>query len=258
MRKIWYKTAINEAMHEEMARDERVFLIGEDVDLFGGVFKISRGLVERFGARRVRGTPISESAFVGLAAGAAMTGLRPIVEIMYVDFALVAMDQLINQAASTSYMSGGRVRLPLVVRGQYGTGTCEAAQHSRNFESWFINTPGYKVVMPSTAYDAKGLLKSAIRDENPVLYLENRVLYTHKEEVPEGEWLVPIGSADVKRPGGDITVVATGYAVHKALAAAKQLAGKVEVEVLDPRTLDPLDLPAILASVRRTANLLVA
>jgi pyruvate dehydrogenase E1 component beta subunit len=257
MRKIWYKTAINEAMHEEMARDERVFLIGEDVDLFGGVFKISRGLVERFGARRVRGTPISESAFVGLAAGAAMTGLRPIVEMMYIDFALVAMDQLINQAASTSYMSGGRVRLPLVVRGQYGTGTSEAAQHSRNFESWFINTPGYKVVMPSTAYDAKGLLKSAVRDENPVLYLENRVLYTHKEEVPEGEWLVPIGSADVKRPGRDITVVATGYAVHKALSAAEQLAGRVDVEVLDPRTLDPLDLPTVLASVRKTGNLLV-
>jgi pyruvate/2-oxoglutarate/acetoin dehydrogenase E1 component len=257
MRKIWYKTAINEAMQEEMARDERVFLIGEDVDLFGGVFKISRGLVERFGARRVRGTPISESAFVGLAAGAAMTGLRPIVEMMYIDFALVAMDQLINQAASTSYMSGGRVRLPLVVRGQYGTGTSEAAQHSRNFESWFINTPGYKVVMPSTAYDAKGLLKSAIRDENPVLYLENRVLYTRKEEVPEGEWLVPLGVAEVKRPGNDITVMATGYAVHKALAAAEQLASRADVEVLDPRTLDPLDLPSVLASVRKTANLLV-
>lgn len=256
-RRIWYKTAITEAMREEMERDERVFVIGEDVDIFGGVFKITKGLVERFGARRVRGTPISESAFFGLATGAAMTGLRPIVEIMYVDFALVGMDQLINQAASISYMSGGRVRVPIVFRGQYGVGTSEAAQHSRNFEGWFVNTPGIKVVMPSTAYDAKGLLKSAIRDDSPVLYLENRNLYTRSEEVPQGEWLVPLGVAEVKRAGRDITVVATGYAVHKALAAAAALEGRVEVEVLDPRTLDPLDMEAVLASIHRTGNLLV-
>jgi pyruvate dehydrogenase E1 component beta subunit len=256
-RRIWYKTAINEAMREEMERDERVFVIGEDVDIFGGVFKITKGLVERFGHRRVRGTPISESAFFGLATGAAMTGLRPIVEIMYVDFALVGMDQLINQAASISYMSGGRVRVPIVFRGQYGVGTSEAAQHSRNFESWIVNTPGMKVVMPSTVYDAKGLLKAAIRDDNPVLYLENRNLYTVAEEVPRGEWLVSLGVAEVKRSGGDITVVATGFAVHKALAAAEKLAGSADVEVVDPRTLDPLDMETILASVRRTGNLLV-
>ena len=256
-RTIWYKTAINEAMREEMERDERVFVIGEDVDIFGGVFKITKGLVEKFGNRRVRGTPISESAFIGLAAGAAMTGLRPIVEIMYVDFALVGMDQLINQAASSCYMSGGKVRLPLVFRGQYGVGTREAAQHSRNFESWLVNTPGIKVVMPSTAYDAKGLLKSAIRDDNPVLYLENRVMYTQKEEVPRGEWLVPLGVAAVRREGADITVVATGYAVHKALAAAESLAGRIDVEVVDPRTLDPLDMETILKSVEKTSALLV-
>jgi pyruvate/2-oxoglutarate/acetoin dehydrogenase E1 component len=256
-RTIWYKTAINEAMREEMERDERVFVIGEDVDIFGGVFKITKGLVEKFGNRRVRGTPISEAAFIGLAAGAAMTGLRPIVEIMYVDFALVGMDQLINQAASSCYMSGGKVRLPLVFRGQYGVGTREAAQHSRNFESWLVNTPGIKVVMPSTAYDAKGLLKSAIRDDNPVLYLENRVMYTRKEEVPRGEWLVPLGVAAVRREGADITVVATGYAVHKALAAAESLSGRIDVEVVDPRTLDPLDMEMILKSVEKTSALLV-
>lgn len=256
-RTIWYKTAINEAMREEMERDERVFVIGEDVDIFGGVFKITKGLVEKFGSRRVRGTPISEAAFIGLAAGAAMSGLRPIVEIMYMDFALVGMDQLINQAASSCYMSGGKVRLPLVFRGQYGVGTREAAQHSRNFESWLVNTPGIKVVMPSTAYDAKGLLKSAIRDDNPVLYLENRVMYTQKEEVPRGEWLVPLGVAAVRREGADITVVATGYAVHKALAAAESLAGRIDVEVVDPRTLDPLDMETILKSVKKTSALLV-
>jgi len=257
-RTIRYKTAINEAMREEMERDEKVFVIGEDVDIFGGVFKITRGLVEKFGNRRVRGTPISESAFIGLAAGASMTGLRPIVEVMYMDFALVGMDQLINQAASSCYMSGGKVKLPIVIRGQYGSGTREAAQHSRSIEAWFVNTPGIKVLMPSTVYDAKGLLKSAIRDDNPVLYLENRVMYNENDEVPVGEWLVPIGVAAVRRQGMDITVVATGYAVKKSLAAAEALSGKIDVEVIDPRTLDPLDMDTILKSVEKTGALLVA
>jgi pyruvate dehydrogenase E1 component beta subunit len=257
MRKIMYRTAITEALREEMERDERVFVIGEDVDLFGGVYKTTRGLVEKFGRRRVRGTPISEAGFIGLAAGAAMTGLRPVVEIMYMDFALVGMDQLVNQIPKIHYMSGGRVNIPLVVRGQFGVGTAEAAQHSQHLESWFIHTPGYKVVMPATAYDAKGLLKSAIRDDNPVLYLENRVLYVRKEDVPEGEWLVPLGVAEVKREGPDITIVATSNAVHKALAAAERLSNEISVEVIDPRTLDPLDLPAILKSVRKTGHLLV-
>jgi pyruvate dehydrogenase E1 component beta subunit len=257
MRKIMYRTVITEAMREEMERDERVFVIGEDVDLFGGVYKMTRGLVEEFGPERVRGTPISEAAFFGLAVGAAMTGLRPIVEIMYMDFALVGMDQLVNQAAKIHYMSGGQVKIPLVVRGQFGVGTAEAAQHSQHLESWFVHTPGFKVVMPATVYDAKGLLKSAIRDDNPVIYLENRVLYLRKEDVPEGEWLVPLGSADVKREGTDITVVATSNAVHKSLAAAERLASEISVEVIDPRTLDPLDLATILKSVKKTGHLLV-
>jgi acetoin:2,6-dichlorophenolindophenol oxidoreductase subunit beta len=257
MRTIRYKAAITEAMREEMERDERVFVIGEDVDILGGVFKITRGLVERFGKRRVRGTPISESAFIGLAAGAAMTGLRPVVEIMYMDFALVAMDQIVNQACSVSYMSGGKVRMPLVLRGQVGVGTREAAQHSRQFESWFVNTPGIKVAMPSTVYDAKGLLKSAIRDDNPVLFLENRTMYMTSQEVPEGGWIVPLGEAKVCREGGDVTVVATGGAVPKSLAAAAQLAGRIEAEVIDPRTLSPLDMGTILASLRKTGRLLV-
>jgi len=257
MRTIQYKTAINEAMREEMEKDERVFVIGEDVDILGGVFKTTRGLVEKFGSKRVRGTPISESAFIGCAAGAAMTGLRPIVEIMYMDFALVGMDQLVNQACNICYMSGGRVRMPIVFRGQIGIGSREAAQHSRQFESWFVNTPGIKVVMPSTVYDAKGLLKSAIRDDNPVLYLENRMLYLRKDSVPEGEWLVPIGQAKVRREGRDITVVATGTAVQKALAAADSLAGTHEMEVIDPRTLAPLDMDTIMTSVKKTSRLLV-
>lgn len=257
MRKIMYRTAITEAMREEMERDEHVFIIGEDVDICGGVYKMTRGLVERFGRKRVRGTPISEAAFFGLAAGAAMTGLRPIVEIMYLDFALVGIDQLVNQAAKIHYMSGGQIKMPLVVRGQFGVGTGEAAQHSQHLESWFVHTPGFKVVMPATAYDAKGLLKSAVRDDNPVIYLENRVLYLRKEEVPAGEWLVPLGSAEVKREGSDITVVATSNAVHKSLAAAERLASEISVEVIDPRTLDPLDLATILNSVKKTGHLLV-
>jgi pyruvate/2-oxoglutarate/acetoin dehydrogenase E1 component len=257
MRTIRYKTAITEAMREEMARDERVFVIGEDVDVLGGVFKLTRGLVEQFGAKRVRGTPISEAAFMGLATGAAMTGLRPIVEIMYMDFALVGMDQLVNQACSICSMSGGRVKVPIVFRGQVGVGSREAAQHSRQFESWFVNTPGIKVVMPSDARDAKGLLKSAIRDDNPVLYLENRMLYNSGAEVPDGEWLVPIGIAEVKRQGKDITIVATGGAVRKSLAAAAVLRGRIELEVLDPRTLSPLDIDTIMTSVKKTGRLLV-
>jgi len=257
MRKILYRTAITEAMEEEMERDERVFIIGEDVDFFGGVFKITKGLVEKFGKRRVRGTPISESAYIGLAVGAAMTGLRPIAELMYIDFALVAMDQIVNQAAKIYYMSGGKVKVPLVIRGQFGVGTSEAAQHSQHLESWFVNAPGIKVVMPSTAYDAKGLLKSAIRDDNPVLYLENRMLYLKREEVPEGEWLVPIGVADIKRKGNDITIVATSNAVHKSLAAAEQLSNEIDIEVIDPRTINPLDVDTIIRSVKKTGYLII-
>ena len=257
MRTLRYHQAINEGIKEEMALDGNVFLIGEDVDIDGGVYKLSEGLLEQFGAKRVRGTPISESAFMGLATGAAMTGLRPIVEVMYFDFVMVMMDQVVNQAAKLSYMSGGQFTVPLVVRGQFGSGTSEAAQHSQHLENWFAHAPGLKVVMPSNAYDAKGLIKSAIRDNNPVIYLENRVLYYKEEEVPDGSWYVPIGQAAVRRCGGDITVVALSDAVNKSLAAAERLAGSVEVEVIDPRTIDPLDIETILRSLEKTGRLLV-
>ncbi len=257
MRKIRYADALNEALIEEMARDERVFVIGEDVDLYGGVFKLTRHLVEKFGPHRVVGTPISEEGFVGLAVGAAMTGLRPVVEIMYMDFILLAMDQMVNQMAKLRYMSGGQFPMPVTIRAQAGAGTAEAAQHSQSLEAWFAHVPGIKVLMPATVYDAKGLLKSAIRDNNPVLIIENRVLFYSFEDVPEGEWIVPLGQADLARVGKDVTVVATGYARRKALAAADRLDGEISVEVIDPRTIQPLDLDTIVASVRKTGRLLV-
>ena len=257
MRKIRYADALNEALIEEMARDERVFVIGEDVDLYGGVFKLTRHLVERFGPDRVVGTPISEEGFVGLAVGAAMTGLRPVVEIMYMDFIMLAMDQMVNQMAKLRYMSGGQFPMSVTIRAQAGAGTAEAAQHSQSLEAWFMHVPGIKVIMPATVYDAKGLLKSAIRDNNPVVVIENRVLFYDFEEVPEGEWIVPLGKADIARTGSDVTVVAMGYARRKALAAAEQLDGEISVEVIDPRTIQPLDLETIVASVRKTGRLLI-
>jgi len=257
MRKIRYADALNEALIEEMARDERVFVIGEDVDLYGGVFKLTRHLVEQFGPHRVVGTPISEEGFVGLAVGAAMTGLRPVVEIMYMDFIMLAMDQMVNQMAKLRYMSGGQFPMPVTIRAQAGAGTAEAAQHSQSLEAWFVHVPGIKVVMPATVYDAKGLLKSAIRDNNPVVIIENRVLFYEFEEVPEGEWIVPLAKADIARIGSDVTVVATGYTRRKVLAAAQRLDGEVSVEVIDPRTIQPLDVETIVASVRKTGRLLV-
>ena len=257
-RDLRYADALNEAMDEEMARDDRVFLIGEDVDLYGGVYNLSVNLVEKYGAERVVGTPISEQGFVGLAVGAAMTGLRPIVEIMYMDFIMLAMDQLANQMAKLRYMSGGQFAMPVTIRAQAGAGTAEAAQHSQSLEAWFTHVPGFKVVMPATSYDAKGLLKSAIRDDNPVLVIENRVLfYDKKETAPEGEWLVPLGKADVVREGSDVTLVAIGYTRRKALAAAEALDGDISVEVIDPRTVQPLDIETLLASVKKTGRLLV-
>jgi pyruvate dehydrogenase E1 component beta subunit len=257
MRTITYAAALTEAMSEEMARDERVFVIGEDVDLHGGVYTLTKGLVEAYGTRRVVGTPISEQGFVGLSVGAAMAGLRPIVEIMYIDFIMLAMDQLVNQMAKIRYMSGGQFAMPVTLRAQAGAGTREAAQHSQSPEAWFVHTPGFKVAMPATAYDAKGLLKAAIRDDNPVLVIENRMLFFQEEQVPEGEWIVPLGQAAVAREGKDVTVVACGYARHKALEAAAQLEGLISVEVIDPRTLVPLDLETILGSVAKTGRLLV-
>ena len=257
MRELTYLDALNEALREEMERDENVFLIGEDIGPFGGVFGVEKGLWEKFGEKRVRQTPISEDAIVGTAVGAAMTGLRPVAEIMYIDFITCCMDQVVNQAAKLRYMSGGRLKMPLVIRAQGGGGTAEAAQHSQSLEAWFMHTPGLKVVMPSTVYDAKGLLKTAIRDDNPVIFLEHRLLYNIKDNVPEGEWTVPFGKAEVKQEGKDITVVATSLMVHKALEAAKELVDSISIEVIDPRTLVPLDTNTILESVKKTSKLLV-
>lgn len=257
MRELQYADALAEAMDEEMARDERVFLIGEDVDLYGGVYNLSQGLLEHHGAKRVVGTPISEQGFCGLCVGAAMAGLRPIVEIMYIDFIMLAMDQLANQMAKLRYMSGGQFAMPVTIRAQAGAGTREAAQHSQSLEAWFTHVPGFKVVMPATARDAKGLLKSAIRDDNPVLVIENRVLFFEPEEVPEGEYTVPIGKAEVVREGSDVTLIATGYTRRKALAAAEALAGEIDIEVIDPRTVHPLDMDTIGASVSKTGYVLI-
>ncbi|NPV08746.1 MAG: alpha-ketoacid dehydrogenase subunit beta [Anaerolineae bacterium] len=253
-----YVQALNEALVEEMGRDASVFLIGEDIGYSGGgVFRVTTGLADRFGDGRVRETPISESAIIGTAVGAAATGLRPVAEIMYMDFITCGMDQVANQAAKISFMSGGQVRLPLVIRTPSGMGTREAAQHSQSLEAWFVHTPGLKVVMPATVYDAKGLLKSSIRDDGPVLFIENRMLYYEKESVPEGEWVVPLGQAAIRREGDQLTVVATAYALHKALKAAEMVAGEVSVEVIDPRTLVPLDMEAITRSLEKTGRLLV-
>lgn len=255
MRKIRYIDAINEAMIEEMERDENVFIIGEGVSRLG--FGTPKEAIKMFGEKRVVDTPISEGAFTGLAAGAAMTGLRPVVVIMYIDFITCAMDQVINQIAKLSFMSGGQIEIPIVIKTQYGIGTREAAQHSQSLEAWFVHTPGLKVVMPSSAYDAKGLLKTSIRENSPVIFIENRLLYSRKEEVPDGEWLIPLGKASIKRVGRDITVVAISNAVPKVIEVAEELYPEIDVEVIDPRTLFPLDIETIVNSVKKTNRLLV-
>jgi len=258
MRVIKYVQALNEALREEMERDENVFIIGEDIAKNGGVFGVTMGLWEKFGDKRVRNTPISESAFVGCGVGAAITGLRPVVEIMYTDFTTVAMDQIVNQAAKIRYMFGGRAMVPLVIRTQGGAGAGDAAQHSQSLEAWFAHVPGLKVVMPSTPYDAKGLLKAAIRDNNPVIFIEHQLLYSTTGEVPEEEYIIPLGKADIKRPGRDLTIVATSYEVLEALKAADEMAKEgIEAEVIDPRTIRPLDIDTILDSVKKTGRLLI-
>lgn len=259
MRKITYRDAIKEALREEMVRDERVFLLGEDIAEFGGSYKVTQGLVVEFGRERVRNTPISEGAIVGAALGAALMGMRPVAEIMYIDFMGLAMDQIVNQAAKARYMSGGKAKVPLVIRTQGGAGRSAAGHHSQSLEAWFVHVPGLKVVMPSTPYDAKGLLKSAIRDDNPVIFIEHKLLYPIQGEVPEGDYMVPLGVAEIKREGKDVTVVATSRMVQVALAAADRLALEgIEVEVLDPRTLAPLDEARILVSVMKTSRLIIA
>ncbi|HEX78040.1 MAG TPA: alpha-ketoacid dehydrogenase subunit beta [Dehalococcoidia bacterium] len=253
-----FRWAITYAMQEEMERDENVFLIGEDVGKPGGAFGMSRGLFDRFGEWRVRDTPISEEAFMGLAAGAALVGLRPIVEIMFMDFIMVAMEPLCNQAAKFRYAYGGAVKVPMVVRALYGAGWGAAAHHSQSLEAWFVHCPGLKVVAPSGAYDAKGLLKASIRDDNPVVFLEHKLLLPVKEEVPEQEYLVPLGRAAIKREGSDVSIVAWGWQVQEALRAAAQLAEEgIQAEVVDLRSLSPLDEETILNSVRKTGRLVV-
>ncbi len=260
-RSITYAEALNEALREEMERDPTVFLLGEDIAGWGegGTFGVTKNLARQFGPERVRDTPISEEAIVALAVGAAVTGSRPIAEIMYVDFMGLAMEPVTNQAAKLRYMFGGKARVPLVIRAQEGAGRGNAAQHSQSLEAWFCHIPGLKVVTPSTPYDAKGLLKTAIRDDNPVIFLEHKALYFTKGLVPAGEYTVSLGQADVKRTGKHVTVVGIHTMVHKALKAAEQLAEEgIELEVIDPRSLVPLDEETILQSVRKTGRLIVS
>jgi pyruvate/2-oxoglutarate/acetoin dehydrogenase E1 component len=258
MRTINYTRAIWEALNDAMEKDERVILVGEDIGVQGNIFGATYGLLDKFGEKRVRNSPISEVAIIGAAVGSSILGMRPVVEIMYIDFATIAMDQIVNQAAKLHYMSGGKVKLPLVIRTQGGAGTGEAAQHSQSLESFFAHVPGLRVVLPSNPYDAKGLLTAAIEDENPVMFIEHKLLYTTKGEVPEESYSIPLGKAEIKREGKDITIVALSKMVLDALEAADELASKgIDAEVIDPRTLNPFDKATILSSVKKTGRLIV-
>ena len=259
MREIMYRDAIREAMAEEMRRDPSVFLMGEDVAEHGGNFLVTTGLFEEFGQERVFDTPLSESALAGAGVGAAMMGMRPIVEIMFADFVSIAMDAIVNHAAKVNYMSGGLVTAPMVVRlAAYGAGRRSGAHHSQSIESYLTNVPGLTIVAPSTAYDAKGLLKTSIRNPNPVIFIEHKMLYAKKGEVPEGEYLLPLGVADIKREGTNLTIVSYSRMVDVSLAAAKTLEKEgVSAEVIDLRSLQPLDEETILASVRKTGHLVI-
>jgi pyruvate dehydrogenase E1 component beta subunit len=259
MRELTYSQALREALIEEMERDPNVILLGEDIGVYGGVFKVTEGLLARFGPERVRETPISEAGFIGAAAGLAMCGKRPIAEIMFMDFVWVAADQIWNQVAKMRQMSGGQVSVPLVIRTQQGGGRGNAAQHSQSLEAHFTHIPGIKVALPATPYDAKGLLKGAIRDPDPVIVIEHKLLYNTKGPVPEGEYLIPLGVADVKRPGRDVTVIAVSRTVLHALEAAEMLAGEgIDIEVIDLRTTVPLDMETVVQSVRKTGHVVVA
>tara|TARA_A100001037_G_scaffold306857_1_gene357366 strand:+ start:31069 stop:32046 length:978 start_codon:yes stop_codon:yes gene_type:complete len=258
MREILYRDAIIEALDEEMKKDKSVFLLGEDIAEFGGSYKTTAGLFKKYGKERVRNTPISEQGIVGATLGAALVGMKPVAELMYIDFTAVAMDQIVNQVAKVRYMFGGKAKTSLVIRTQGGAGRSSAAQHAQSLESWFVHIPGLKVVMPSCSYDAKGLLKSAIRDPDPVLFIEHKLLYLEKGPTPKKEYLVPIGVAEVKREGTDITVVATSSMVQKSIDAAEELEESgISVEVIDPKTLFPLDKETILSSIRKTNRLLI-
>lgn len=255
---ISYRDALNQAFREELQRDPSVYLIGEDIGRWGNLYGASKGLLEEFGPAQVKDAPISEAAIAGCAVGSAVMGMRPIVEIMYIDFITIAMDQMVNHAAKYHQLSCGAVKVPVVFRTQGGVGLRNASQHSQSLENWFVNVPGLVVVMPSTPYDVKGLLKSAVRDDNPVVFIEHKALYFTKGEVPEEEYLVPLGVADVKREGKDVTIIATSWMVLHALKAAQRLAREgISCEVVDPRTLWPLDKETLVKSVSKTRRCVV-
>ncbi len=258
MREITYLEAIREAMTQEMERDSRVFLIGEDIGEYGGAFQVTYGMLEKFGHERILDTPITELGLTGAAVGAALIGMRPIAEIMFMDFTTLASEQLVNQAAKLRFMFGGQSTVPMVLRTPAGSGTGAAEHHSQSFENWFVHVPGLKVVMPTTPYDAKGLLVSAIRDDNPIVFIEHKLLYKTKGDVPEELYEIPLGKADIKRAGKDLTIIATGIMIQKSLAAAEELAKEgIDIEIVDPRTLRPLDTETIVNSVKKTGKVLI-
>jgi len=253
-----YRDALNQAFREEMRRDPAVYLIGEDIGRWGNLYGATKGLLEEFGPAQVKDAPISEAAIAGCAVGSAVMGMRPIVEIMYIDFIAIAMDQIVNHAAKYHQLSCGNVKVPVVFRTQGGVGLRNSSQHSQSLENWFVNVPGLIVVMPSTPYDAKGLLKSAVRNDNPVIFVEHKALYFMKGDVPDEEYLLPLGVADVKREGKDVTIIATSWMVVHALKAAERLAQEgISCEVIDPRTLWPLDKETLITSVKKTNRCVV-
>lgn len=259
MRELTYAQAINEALRQCMKEDERVILLGEDIGIYGGIFQVTAGLLNEFGPERVIDMPIAEAGFTGASVGAALTGMRPVVEIMFIDFTTVCMDMIINQMAKMHYMFGGRGKVPMVLRINIGAGRGAAAQHSQSFHALFMHIPGLYVAVPSTPYDAKGLMIEAIKNDNPVVFVEHKKLYVEKGDVPEESYTIPFGQAEIKREGSDITIVATHALVLRSLNAAEEASKEgIEVEIVDPRTLVPLDRGAILESVKKTGRLLVA
>jgi len=259
MAQITYREALNQALREELDRDELVFIMGEEVGYFGGAFKVTDGLLAPYGEKRLRDTPISELTIVGAGIGAAMGGLRPIVELMTINFGLLAMDQIVNNAAKIHYMFGGQAKVPMVIRAPQGGGHQLGAQHSQSFEAYFLHCPGLRVVVPATPADAKGLLKTSVRDDNPVIFLEHESLYGVKGEVPDGEYLIPFGQANVLREGKDVTIVAYSKCVYRSLEAAEALENEgIDAEVIDLRTLAPLDLATVVKSVKKTGKAIVA
>ncbi len=258
MSEITYVQAVSDALREEMQRDENVFLLGEDMGVYGGCFGVTKGFLKEFGEDRIMDTPIAEAGFTGVAVGAAIMGMRPVVEIMFSDFITLAADNLVNQAAKIRFMLGGQVKVPMVLRTPVGSGTGAAAQHSQSLEAWMVHIPGLKVVMPSTPYDAKGLLKASIRDDNPVIFFEHKLLYKMKGEVPNQEYTIPIGKADIKRTGKDVTIITYSLMVHRALEAAEKLSRDgIDVEVVDLRSLYPMDKETIIDSVKKTGKVII-